>query len=650
MTCIEGMTQLATALTLSAVVFTAAEAQAQGSNVGVVSHINVVSDKSEDLSTLEAWRKAYIKPGMSEQDQAIAIFNTLVRYRHQANPPSENGGHVHDPLKTIHVYGYGQCCCVSGEVSGLARYLGMTARGRNITAHSVPEIWYGDAWHLVDCSVMNYFVKPDGALASVDEINQAVREWLKDNPELAGKDKALRDFAANGGWKKGPPLLATATDFYGENGVNSAGWHGWPSTMQEYYKVGTVFEFGSTMGYQLNVQLREGEKITRNFYSRGIEYTNDMTPSYYKELLSRKSLGLQGKLGDQAPARVGDGTIEWDVPLAHLDRVALSVENIGVQSVRGNDAGPVDSNKPGAFVLRFPSSYVYVKGEVQIDPTIRDGGMTISYSDNNGLDWKVLTVLTGSDPHTEDLTELIRGHYDFQLKFELAGKLKIDSIRSTLDFQCSQAALPVVKEGANQIAVNTGPQEGTITLEGAVNPEAAAKGALTIAAFKPQLDGIGENLRLTGGKGEAVFTVETPGDMQRLRFSSHYRARDKRDGFTLSVSFDDGKTWQEADTLPGPHVGMTRYTVFDKVPTRTSKALVKLAGTQSNTTAMFDFRIDADYAEPHGGFQPLQIAYVWTEGGSEKQHTQVIRKPSDTYTINCGPGAVVKSYSVEWAK
>src|SRR5947207_1782878 len=132
------------------------------STVGVVSHLNVMSDKSQDISSLEAWKKTYITDGMSDQDKAIAIFNTLVRYRHQANPPreyltsGEADGHVHDPLKTFHVYGYGQCCCASAEVIGLAQYLGMEARGREISHHSVPEVCYANSWHLVDGSVMNY--------------------------------------------------------------------------------------------------------------------------------------------------------------------------------------------------------------------------------------------------------------------------------------------------------------------------------------------------------------------------------------------------------------------------------------------------------------------------------------------------------------
>ncbi len=103
--------------------------------VGVVSHLNLVSDKSQDISNLEAWKKTYIREGMSDQEKAIAIFNTVVRYRHQANPPKEYltsdeaGGHIHDPLKSFHVYGYGQCCCASAEVIGLAQYVGMEARG-----------------------------------------------------------------------------------------------------------------------------------------------------------------------------------------------------------------------------------------------------------------------------------------------------------------------------------------------------------------------------------------------------------------------------------------------------------------------------------------------------------------------------------------
>src|SRR5688572_24955618 len=326
----------------------------------------------------------------------------MTRYRQQASPPTEYvrsgmaGGHVHDPLKTAHVYGYGQCCCVAGENAGLARYLGLQARGRDITAHSVCEVYYDDAWHLIDSSVMNYFLKDDGKLASVDEIHQAVRAWFKENPqhqELAGVDSKLRKFAKDGGWKKGPPLLAKAEQFYGKDGVNDAGWHGWPSTMQEYYKIREPAEYTVSMGYQLNVQLRPGEKITRNFFSRGIEYTNDCEEENYKDLTNAKSFGMQRSLGDRAPGRIGDGRVEWTVPMDQLKALAVL-------------------NEPNAFVLRFPTSYVYVKGEAKVKSTVAGGGaVTISFSDNNGLDWKEVAKIDKSGEQKLDLTSFVKRRY-----------------------------------------------------------------------------------------------------------------------------------------------------------------------------------------------------------------------------------------------
>ena len=56
---------------------------------GVVSNIKILSDKCEDITTMEDWKKTYIKDGMSDQDKAIAIWKTVTKYRHQDNPPGE---------------------------------------------------------------------------------------------------------------------------------------------------------------------------------------------------------------------------------------------------------------------------------------------------------------------------------------------------------------------------------------------------------------------------------------------------------------------------------------------------------------------------------------------------------------------------------
>src|SRR5690242_12317708 len=140
---------------------------------GVVSHIKVVSDKVPDVSSLEAWKQSFIRPGMSDQEKALAVWKSAVMFRHQDAPPREflaNEADVHDPIKNFNVYGYGQCCCASAHVEALSRCIGFESRGWGITGHSVPEVNVNGQWCMLDASLINYFKKPDGSIASVQEV------------------------------------------------------------------------------------------------------------------------------------------------------------------------------------------------------------------------------------------------------------------------------------------------------------------------------------------------------------------------------------------------------------------------------------------------------------------------------------------------
>ena len=90
--------------------------------------------------------------------------------------------------------------------------------------------------------------------------------------------------------------------------------------------------------------------------------------------------------------------------------------------------------------------------------------------------------------------------------------------------------------------------------------------------------------------------------------------------------------------------------IIDKVPPATKSAQVKLVGSLKNTTLIFDLRIDADYKEPAGAFKPVKITYNWDEKGSGKSDVHVARSETDTWSINCGAGTVVKSYTMELAE
>jgi len=52
---------------------TATSVRAADPAVGVVANVKVLSDKVCDVSSLEAWKASYIRPGMSDCDKAVAI-------------------------------------------------------------------------------------------------------------------------------------------------------------------------------------------------------------------------------------------------------------------------------------------------------------------------------------------------------------------------------------------------------------------------------------------------------------------------------------------------------------------------------------------------------------------------------------------------
>jgi hypothetical protein len=628
---------------------------------GVVCNVKVLSDKVPDVSSLEAWERSFLKPGMSDQEKALAAWRTVVMFQHQDNPPREylqNESVVQDPIKMFNVYGYSFCSVASAEIEALARYAGLRARGWAINGHSVPEVYWDGGWHMLDASLINYLPKADGTIASVKEIIAAVRDWHEKNPGYKGNDKALREFQnADGrtGWKRGPELLARCP-FYDASGWWPAKTHGWYSTMQEFDgttgrdRQAYLTEYGYSQGYRVNISLRPGQRLTRNWSNVGLHVGgNSDAPRCLTGKTGSRALVYTPQYGDIAPGRVGNGKLEYDVPLAGgaFRTAALTADNLEEQTVRVKDA-----SRPAILILRMPSSYVYLTWRLALDAKIGDGGaVAISYSDNNGLDWKEIANLMVAGEKEFDLSSLVQRRYDYRLKFEFRGKgTGLDRLKIVHDIQHSQRALPALDKGTNTITFEAGPPEATVTIEGAVDTVRKDK-QLVYTDFHPEVSGFEPNLFIgPGGEGKITFPVSTPGDLVRLRFGAQYRARDAKDAIDYQVSFDNGRTWKTVDRAAGPTAGDCKYVVFNEVPAGTRAALVRYAGTNRNATGIMNFRIDADYREPHGGFRPVKVTYSWDEDGQSKQDVRVARQPRETYTINCAVKPVMKSIVLELAE
>jgi hypothetical protein len=561
------------------------------------------------------------------------------------------------PIKIFNVYGYAMCNTASSDLESLGRFAGFKARGRIINSHSVAELNWDNEWHLLDGSLICYFPKPDGKIASVNEIIDGVAAWYEKNPEFRKNNDKLYQFM-RAGWRRGPEILNNSKA-YDEIGWLPAATHGWYSTMQEYdVAKDQVYEYGCAAGYQVNIQLRKGERLTRNWFNKGLHVNmkgGGGEPGCLKQQVGKDNLRYMPGFGDLAPGRIGNGTLEYDVPLAsgEFRRGALAAENLSCKSEGAAVAVQVkDAGKPGELTIRMPSSYVYVGGKLDFDAAVSGGGsITVSFTDNHGNSWKELGKITSSGPQSIDLTDHVWRRYEYRVRFELNGAgTGLNALKFTNDIQHSQRPLPAFDKGSNTLSFSSGPAEGTVSLEGSCDPAMKGK-QIVMDDYKPAVAGLNPPGFWVGdtGQGSVTFPLETPGELTRLRFGVHYRVRDARDAWDVQVSYD-GEKFESIHKIAGPTGGESTYFGFDKVAAGKKKVWVRFNGTSRNATGMLSLRIDADYKEPFGGFAPIKVTYKWQEGGKDMEKTFTAAKPEETWKVDCAEKPLMKTIVLERAE
>ena len=621
----------------------ASPAHAQGT-AAVVSHIHVLSDKVEDASSIEALARAVIKDGMTGEQKALALWETVVKLRHHDRDAREylglNDDICHDAIRIFNSYGY---CTGRGAhiaLRQLARAAGMPVRAVSVNRWGTNELFYDGSWHCLDPGMIFYFRKPDGAIASVEELTAGVTAWYAAHPEIGGPDreKKVREFLKAEGWAKGPDILTRCPTMNqkGDFPLNFFAWYSAMLIFDGTAKAPFLFEEPSTSGHRVNLRLCHGERIVRRWSNdaRFVDAADGAKLDCLGLQVGKGSLYYTPKFGDLGNGRVGAGRVEWNVPLA---------------------GAFTDPARPGALVLRRPSGYVYLCGEMRLTAkTAAGGAVRVELSDTNGRQWKEIARVDRPGEAKLDLTPYILRRYDYSLRLTLEGAgTSVESLSLAEDVQCSQRALPALDKGANAITFSAGPQESTVTVEAAglkwkgKQPTYEDMGAQIERMDAAAIEKYG-TFSPAAPDASIAFPIETPGDIARLRVHCNYRASNKDEAWIIEASFDDGGSWKSIGRAEGPTRNDARTFELSAVPAGTRKALVRLRGTQTGSLVLFSIRIDADYKEP-GGFRPVKVTFAWSEAGVEKTHVHVARSPRETYTITCAEKPVMKSISLELA-
>jgi hypothetical protein len=664
-------TALITAALLSTITFFPQTVQAQTRQGGRINNLKVLSDKIDDVTTPENILKSFIKPGMSDEQRAKALWTAAVRYRHQTVPPNEflsDEWEAHDPAKIFNVYGYCMCCCCSSVIEALNRLDGRDARGRILNGHSVPEVKYADAWHMFDCSLITLFPKPeDNSLASVDDISTAVKGWYAQFPEYHGNGGKIFELMKSDGWMgwkaKGPKLLANCP--YYVMGYLPARTHGWDATMSEYDRKSEVYEYGYQLGYRALFSLRPGESFVREAGNHGLHVNMAADPKW-DGLRSKAPEADLAYLKDFMPGYnggiVGNGYHRYapDLASGSLSAGADTYENL---ASGGSPAlHPASGGSPGVAVIQMASPYIYLGGRVKLTAVRKTAADQVSLliSTNNGRSFAPLWQADkiGTNEASIDLKDRVLRRYAYWLKIELRSSTPrgagLDALAIENDIQHAPRTIPWLGKGSNKITVASDSDTATATrtISCRITPDAGFTKNETSGSMGVKFDNL--DLRegscwWKGGTGSMTVPIETPGDMTALRFGGHIRARGDKDVVNMLLSFDNGATWTAAAKIAGPTPGTTNYFRFAAIPPGTRKALLKYEMTGNNTVGVFSFRVDADYKDPLAvkSFRPFAVVHRWKEDGQEKSARTVVDRLPFTYEIKTASAPEMVSVSYE---
>ncbi len=434
---------------------------------GRVNNLKVLSDKVDDVTTVEQIVKSFVKPGMTDQQRVEALWRAAVKYRHQQVPANEyldGDEHPHDPVKVFNVYGYCQCCCSSAILEALNREDGREARGRILNGHSVPEVRYRDAWHMFDASLITYFPRPDdGVVASVDEIAASVADWYAKHPDYRKNNAKVFELMRKDGWmgwKAEGPRLLSHCPFY-RSGYLPARTHGWDATMVEYDRKAEVFEYGYQVGHRALFSLRPGESFVREAGNRGLHVNGDKDWDGLKARVPENDLAYVPEFDrGYRGGVVGNGKHVYAPNLAagDLERGAEVFENLE----SGRDGVTVkDRSKAGVLVVEMSSPYVYLGGERHFVWAISPdapGRVSVSISTDGGRSF----VPTGTEGMRTTIVAggklegWINRRYAYRIKVELVGGARLTRLILDNDIQHAPRTLPRLEKGKNTITVAAG--------------------------------------------------------------------------------------------------------------------------------------------------------------------------------------------------
>lgn len=316
-----------------------------------------------------------------------------------------------DPIRLLHGYGFACCDQLAAVLAYIWGSAGYQTRVAYFNFHTVPEIYYGGSWHMLDPDHRVYYLSDDNVtIASVQTI-------------LAETSLIQRAEDSNGDDPVGSPA-ATMAALYQENA--------------------STLSYGSQPYDTLNSEfsLRPGESFT-------IHSENQQADIIY-QYIGGSSIG-------QAPAAVTSGEFQWDFDFGSSMWSNYVSSQAGIYVTAGLNGLPVlaDNSSTDGYLV-FPQSSPYpvfsllVSAQAGISAS---NGSALAYLSLDGVSWSSAVPLSANSPGSAydlaaDLSSLARGANSYYIKLELAGGIEISNLQIRSIVQVAKSVFPALTAGA----------------------------------------------------------------------------------------------------------------------------------------------------------------------------------------------------------
>lgn len=618
-----------------------------------VFNLKVLTDASPDYSDVPSLIRSATSRWETPEQKCWALFYWNHIARRQTTPMVLHGMALTDPIRQFNDYGFTMCSTVAGINCALWDAMGLPAKYWDISAHTVPEVYYDGRWHMYDNSMSALYTLCDGrTLAGVGDIGQTgacLASGGREEPGHIARYHCLMGTSPRG-FLTGADTIRSLDEEYrcfNPNGLKH----------RSYF-------YDWDRGHRYILNLRDEETYTRHYHSLGT------TPEYY--------VPNQGKDPEQANPRYhirGNGVRTFKPALTPdaWHRTVHASRRVNVLPEGG--IRPVEAGQPGDVIYKIEGANVItaLKIRARFQRATAEDVTEVAVSTVNGLTWHTVwrSMQIGDTPADLQLVDEVNGAYEVLVKLTLLGQaparmVQLRSVEFEAVTMLNSKTQPRLLLGHNEVYVGAGPATESIVLwpdlqDARAQPLLVDQKNMTSARRHPGYQGVMHAVR-GGEEAFVVFRIDAPRDLTRIEYGGRLYNRAPKSRIEFRHSFDGGATWIQTYALTNTAQpwDVIHYESVDAIPAGTRSALFKYSLVSptagSDACSLYAVRMEANHQPADAQFQPLSVTFRWSERQPdyslvERSHTEIVPRLPHHYVINVG-GAdhpVMSSLSVSTA-